>query len=210
MRSGYSRLPRATSSFKVAANELSITQAAVSHQIKSLGGVSRRRAVPPRGTRRAAHGSGARLPAETARGLRVARRRGGDDPNAPQETELLIHCATGVHRALADAGAWRILRSAEPRIELRVFGSSKMVDAGALDSGALVGNLDLRDDVSGVEIHLGGGTYPGYRADHLFDVATVAVASPELVRGDPPLEQPADLGAPNAPARRRHGPRGPR
>src|SRR5258708_39666820 len=81
----------------------------------------------------------------------------------------------------------------EPHIELRVFGSSKMVDAGALDSAALVGNLDLRDDVSGVEIHLGSGTYPGYRADHLFDVATVAVASPELARGDPPLEQPADL-----------------
>src|SRR5260370_41326203 len=81
----------------------------------------------------------------------------------------------------------------EPHIELRVFGSSKMADAGALDSAALVGNLDLRDDVSGVEIHLGGGTYPGYRADHLFDVATVAVASPELARGDPPLREPADL-----------------
>src|SRR5260370_19833330 len=81
----------------------------------------------------------------------------------------------------------------EPHIELRVFGSSKMVDAGALDSAALVGNLDLRDDVSGVEIHLGGGTYPGYRADHLFDVATVAVASPDLARRDPPLEQPEDL-----------------
>src|SRR5438445_324714 len=81
----------------------------------------------------------------------------------------------------------------EPRVELRVFGSSKMVDAGGLDSAALVGNLDLRDDMSGVEIHLGGGTYPGYRADHLFDVATVAVASPELARGDLPLEQPEDL-----------------
>jgi LysR family glycine cleavage system transcriptional activator len=68
-----------------------------------------------------------------------------------------------------------------------------MVDAGALDSAVLVGNLDLRDDMSGVEIHLGGGAYPGYRADHLFDVATIAVASPELARGDPPLEQPADL-----------------
>jgi len=67
-----------------------------------------------------------------------------------------------------------------------------MVGAGALDSAALVGNLDLREDMSGVEIHLGGGTYPGYRADHLFDVATIAVASPDLARGDPPLAQPAD------------------
>src|SRR5260370_1326731 len=68
-----------------------------------------------------------------------------------------------------------------------------MVDAGALDSATLVGNLDLRDDVSGVEIHLGAGNYPGYRADHLFDVATIAVASPELARNHPGLREPADL-----------------
>jgi LysR family glycine cleavage system transcriptional activator len=55
-----------------------------------------------------------------------------------------------------------------------------MVDAGALDSAVLTSNLDLRDDASGVEIHLGQGDYPGYRADKLFDVSMALVASPEL------------------------------
>src|SRR5262245_27466515 len=81
----------------------------------------------------------------------------------------------------------------EPKIELRVFASSKMVDAGALDSSALVGDLDLRTESSAVQIHLGAGQYPGHRADRLFGVAMTVVASPELVRGDLPLQRPQDL-----------------
>src|SRR5258707_7765033 len=77
----------------------------------------------------------------------------------------------------------------ERKIDVRVVSSSKMVDAGALDSAALVGNLDLRSDTSGVEIHLGAGDYPGYRTDRLFGVSTVAVASPELVKGKPPIDR---------------------
>jgi len=57
----------------------------------------------------------------------------------------------------------------------------------------MAGTLDLRDEVSGVEIHLGLGEYPGYRADRLFGVSMVCVASPELVKGEPPLREPADL-----------------
>jgi LysR family glycine cleavage system transcriptional activator len=44
-----------------------------------------------------------------------------------------------------------------------------------------------------VQIHLGAGDYPGYRADLLFGVATVAVANPELVKGTTPIREPADL-----------------
>ena len=81
----------------------------------------------------------------------------------------------------------------EAKIDVHVVASSRMVDAGALDAAALPGTLDLRSDSSGVEIHLGGGDYPGYRADRLFGVATIVVASPELVKGSPPLREPADL-----------------
>jgi len=76
---------------------------------------------------------------------------------------------------------------------VRVVSSSKMVDAGALDSAQLVGNFDLRSESSGVEIHLGAGDYPGYRADRLFGVSTIVVASPELAKGKPGLREPADL-----------------
>jgi LysR family glycine cleavage system transcriptional activator len=78
----------------------------------------------------------------------------------------------------------------EPKVQLRVFASSKMVDAGALDSHTLVGGLDLRSEASEVEIHLGAGQYPGYRADRLFAVSMAVVASPELREE---IKQPEDL-----------------
>ncbi len=76
----------------------------------------------------------------------------------------------------------------EPKVQLRVFASSKMVDAGALDSRALVGDLDLRSEASEVEIHLGAGQYPGYRADRLFGVSMALVATKEHH-----LKKPEDL-----------------
>ena len=179
-------------SFKEAANELSITQAAVSHQIKSLEeylGVELFRRS----------GRGVQL-TEAARACLPRLREGFDSLAAAvetmreraAETDLLI-TAPPVFTA-----RWLMPRLAdfakrEPKIELRVFASSKMVDAGALDSPTLVSGLDLREDVSGVEIHLGVGHYPGYRADHLFGVSMTAVANPDVVKGKPPLRTPADL-----------------
>ena len=179
-------------SFKDAANELSITQAAVSHQIKSLEeylGVELFRRA----------GRGVQL-TEAARAC-LPRLRDGFDALAAAvemirergaETELVI-TAPPVFTA-----RWLMPRLAgfaklQPKIEVRVVGSSRMVDAGALDSSTLVSNLDLREESSGVEIHLGNGDYPGYRADKLFEVSTALVASPDLVRGTPPLRAPEDL-----------------
>src|SRR5687768_5448346 len=68
-----------------------------------------------------------------------------------------------------------------------------MVYAVPLDSPTLESGLDLRDEESGVEIHLGSGHYPGYRADRLFGVSMTVVASPELVEAEPPIREPADL-----------------
>ncbi len=178
-------------SFKEAANELSITQAAVSHQVKSLEeylGVELFRRS----------GRGVQL-TEAARAA-LPRLREGFDALATaveqirergEETDLAI-TAPPVFTA-----RWLMPRLADfsrrhPKIEVRVTGSSKMVDAGALDSAVLMSNLDLRTDTSGVEIHLGGGDYPGYRANRLFGVSMVVVASPALVR-EKGLKAPADL-----------------
>jgi LysR family glycine cleavage system transcriptional activator len=179
-------------SFKDAANELSITQAAVSHQVKSLEeflGVELFRRA----------GRGVQL-TEAARACLPKLREGFDALAAAvetirergQETELMI-TAPPVFTA-----RWLMPRLAGfakrgPKIEVRVVASSRMVDAGALDSATLMNGIDLRSESSGVEIHLGAGDYPGYRADKLFEVAMTVVASPDLVKGDPPLRAPADL-----------------
>jgi LysR family glycine cleavage system transcriptional activator len=176
-------------SFKEAAAELHITQAAVSHQIKSLEeylGIElfRRQGRGVQLTE-AARASLPRLRegfAALAAAVETIRERG-------EETELAI-TAPPVFVA-----RWLMPRLAEfskraPEIDVRVVSSSKMVDAGALDSGVLVSNLDLRSEASGVEIHLGAGDYPGFRADRLFSVSMALVASPDLT---PPLREPADL-----------------
>jgi LysR family transcriptional regulator, glycine cleavage system transcriptional activator len=179
-------------SFKEAASELHITQAAVSHQVKSLEeylGVELFRRA----------GRGVQL-TEAARACLPRLREGFDALAAAvemirergAETELVI-TAPPVFTA-----RWLMPRLAdfsrrEPKIEVRVVASSKMVDAGALDSSVLMNDLDLRDETSGVEIHLGSGDYPGYRADKLFEVSMAVVANPDLVKGDPPLKRLEDL-----------------
>jgi LysR family transcriptional regulator, glycine cleavage system transcriptional activator len=179
-------------SFKDAAAELHITQAAVSHQIKSLEehlGVELFRR----------EGRGVQL-TEAARAS-LSRLREGFDALAAAvetihergaETELVITAPP------VFAARWLMPRLAEfsklaPHIEVRVVGSSRMVDAGALDAAALTSDFDARGERSGVEIHLGAGEYPGFRADRLFGVAMVLVASPDLATGEPPLREPADL-----------------
>jgi LysR family glycine cleavage system transcriptional activator len=179
-------------SFKEAASELSITQAAVSHQVKSLEeylGVELFRRA----------GRGVQL-TEAGRACMPKLREGFDALAAAvemihsraAETELVI-TAPPVFTA-----RWLMPRLAdfakrEPDVEVRVVGSSKMVDGGALDAPALISSLDLREESSGVEIHLGAGAYPGYRSDKLFEVSMTAVANPEVVKGPPRLEQPQDL-----------------
>jgi LysR family transcriptional regulator, glycine cleavage system transcriptional activator len=179
-------------SFKDAAVELHITQAAVSHQIKALEeylGVELFRRA----------GRGVTL-TDAARACLPRLREGFDALAAAvemirergDESELVI-TAPPVFTA-----RWLMPRLAdfskrEPKVELRVFASSKMVDAGALDSTALVGDLDLRAETSAVQIHLGAGEYAGHRADRLFGVSMAAVANPALVKGAPGLKTPADL-----------------
>lgn len=176
-------------SFKEAAVELHITQAAVSHQVKSL-----EEYLGVQLFRRSARG--VQL-TDAARACLPKLREGFDALAAAVETirergeeaELVI-TAPPVFTA-----RWLMPRLAgfskrEPKIELHVFASSKMVDAGALDSSALVGDLDLRMETSAVQIHLGAGSYPGHRADRLFGVSMAAVASPDL---EPGLNAPQDL-----------------
>ena len=176
-------------SFKEAAAELHITQAAVSHQIKSLEeylGIELFRR----------EGRGVQL-TEAGRASLPRLREGFDAlPAAVEmirergaETELVITAPP------VFAARWLMPRLAEfsklePQIEVRVVGSSKMVDAGALDYASLASDLDLRSETSGVQIHLGAGHYPGFRADRLFSVSMALVASPGLA---PPLREPADL-----------------
>jgi len=176
-------------SFKEAAAELHITQAAVSHQIKSLEELL-----------------GVELFRREGRGVQLTEAARASLPRLREGFDALAAAVEAIHERSAETelvitappvftARWLMPRLADfsrraPDIEVRVVGSSRMVDAGALDAAAPMGDLDPRGESSGVEIHLGTGDYPGFRADRLFNVAMVLVASPDL---SPPLREPADL-----------------
>ena len=178
-------------SFKEAAVELHITQAAVSHQVKSLEEYL-----------------GVQLFRRTARGVQLTDAARACLPKLREGFDALASAVEMIRERGGEAGLaitappvftarWLMPRLAdfskrEPKIELRVFGSSKMVDAGALDSTNLVGDLDLRTESSAVQIHLGAGRYPGHRADRLFGVSMAVVVNPDLV-GNGGMKTPADL-----------------
>ena len=179
-------------SFKEAANELSITQAAVSHQIKSLEEYL-----------------GVQLFKREGRGVQLTEAARAALPRLRERFDALAAAVETIHLRADETdlqitappvftARWLMPRLAdfakrEPKIDVRVVSSSKMVDAGALDQPLITTNFDLRSESSGVEIHLGSGDYPGYRADKLFSVSTIVVASPDLVKGRPGLAEPADL-----------------
>jgi LysR family glycine cleavage system transcriptional activator len=178
-------------SFKEAAAELHITQAAVSHQIKSLE-----------------EQLGVELFRRAGRGVQLTEAAKASLPRLKEGFDALAAAVETIHERSAETelvitappvftARWLMPRLAEfsgraPDIEVRVVASSRMVDAGALDSAQLMGSLDLRGETSGVEIHLGTGDYPGSRADRLFSVSMALVASPDL---QPALREPADLAS---------------
>lgn len=165
-------------SFTRAAEELFVTQAAVSHQIKAL---------------------------EEFLGLKLFRRR-NRSLLLTEEGQSYFLDIKDIFSSLAEAtdkvlersakGAltislppsfaiqWLVPRLAdfnaqEPDIDVRI----KAVD---LDEGSLTDDVD-------VAIYYGRGNWPGLRADKLYQECLIPVCSPQLLTGSKPLETIGDL-----------------
>ena len=177
-------------SFKQAAEELSITPAAVSQQIKTLEhqfGVKLFKR----------HNRGLSLTSAASLGL-PSLSRGFDGliqgveliRNAQQEPKLCIWMAPSF------ASKWfipRLHRFAErhPEIDLDISASPNLVESAASASAIPVENF-RRNNVD-IAIRFGKGDYPGCRVDKLFSVSAIPLCSPQLMRGEHPLKTPQDL-----------------
>ena len=165
-------------SFKRAAEELHVTQAAVSHQVRALEAqlglalfvrLHRALELTPAGARY--------LPA-----LSDAFDRLDDATHAlrarPRTPRLVLSVVPsfGANWLVPRLGRFRALH---PEIDLVVLSSSELVDFA-------------RDGVD-VGIRFGPGRYPGVRADLLMAEEYLPVVSPKLARGKRPLRSPADL-----------------
>jgi DNA-binding transcriptional LysR family regulator len=164
--------------FTLAARELRVTQAAVSHQIKNL---------------------------ETDLGLRVFHRLNGKvklteegerlfrsvviglEQNANTVSELKRHAARPhltIAATLSFAGFWLMPRIATfrdefPHLDLRFVAAD--------------GELDLAGEAIDLAVKYGDGNWPGFRAELLFRPDVFPVCSPSLLSAGKPLRSLSDL-----------------
>ena len=165
-------------SFTRAAEELSVTPAAVGHQVKSLEDFL-----------------GARLFHRHNRAIELTEVGRELLPPLGDAFTRLQEAVLRVHRRLADrplvvsivpafGGKWLLrrldrFRELHPGIEIRIDATDRVVDFD-------------REEVD-VAVRYGDGNYPGLRVDRLLDEEAFPVCSPALLEGPHPLREPADL-----------------
>jgi len=165
-------------SFTRAADELFVTQAAVSHQVKALE-----------------EHLGIRLFRRLNRALLLTEEGQSYLPAVSQALDLIDDATRRLRRAdergtltvsalPSFAARWLVPRlgrffAAHPDIDVRIAPSPALVDFE-------------RDDVD-LAVRYGKGRYPGLRTHHLFGEEMFPVCSPALMEGDHPLREPRDL-----------------
>jgi LysR family transcriptional regulator, glycine cleavage system transcriptional activator len=176
-------------SFRRAADELNVTPAAISHQVKALEEYL-----------------GVKLFRRLVRGLELTgtaqacmgKLRDGFDALATAVEMMRTHDTGGtldLGIAPSLAVKWLMPRihsfvSTYPDIDVRIAASSGMID-GRRDPSGHRANID--SDEPHVEIRFGAGQYPGFRVDKLFSVSVMPMCSPRLLDSEHPLERPEHL-----------------
>ena len=178
-------------SFARAAEELHVTPAAVSHQIKALekhAGVTlfrrRNRAIELTDAARACLPKlrGIRLPGEAAERLRKC-----------EEGDTL-----SVSVAPSLASKWLMPRlyrfvTAHPDVGVRISASTRLIDLRHRKLAGTMEQIGPRQDDADLCIRFGSGEYPGCTATRLFPVSIAPMCSPRLAQAEPVLRRPEDL-----------------
>jgi LysR family transcriptional regulator, glycine cleavage system transcriptional activator len=165
-------------SFTKAAGELSVTPAAVSHQVRTLE-----------------EELGVRLFWRTSRAVRLT--RAGESLRTGVGEGLGV-IADAVDQIRGDDGRRTLTVTSSPSF------AAKWLVPRLERYRQLCPDVDVRIDVSerlvdfaredaDIGIRFGSGSYPGLRADRLSDEAVFPVCSPKLLQGEHPLRHPRDL-----------------
>jgi len=165
-------------SFTKAAQELNVTPAAVSHQIKEL---EDQIGVP--------------LFQRTSRHMQLTRH---GQILRPAITDALDGLTRALQRIRESENPKQIRVTASPSIAAKwlvprldrfletVPGADVRIDVSS-------SVLDFERDEVDVAIRFGDGNYPGLAVDKLFQDTVFPVCSPELLKGEKPLREPRDL-----------------
>jgi LysR family glycine cleavage system transcriptional activator len=179
-------------SLKRAAQELSVTPAAVSHQVKALEDYL-----------------GVKLFRRMNRALELTPVARAALPKLREGFDSLAHAVAAL-RPQPDSGQvtmsaapsfatrWLMPRlhrffSAHPEIDVRVSARLRRARQGGQHSTAERATIENWLEESDVAILYGHGDYPGFRVDRLFTLTVAPICSPQLLHGDHPLRRPQDL-----------------
>jgi LysR family glycine cleavage system transcriptional activator len=179
-------------SFKHAAQELNVTPAAISHQIKLLEDylgvalfhrLSRGLELTP-----VAHAALPKLSEGfDALGEAVVRMR-----PQPDSGQLTVSVAPSF------AARWLMPRlhrffAAQPDLDVRITARTRLLNKRGQDNAVERATVENWLEASDVAILYGHGDYPGLRVDKLFALTLAPICSPQLVHGENPLRRPQDL-----------------
>lgn len=181
-------------SVKKAASELSVTPAAVSHQIKALETYL--------GVQLFQRRNRALMLTEAARAS-LPKLREGFDNLALAVERMRVHTGGGmlmVSAAPSFAARWLMPRlhrffESHPEIDVRISARLRQVSrGGGRGVAAERASVDAWLTDSDIAILYGRGDYPGFRVEKLLDLAITPICSPRLLT-DPshPLLRPGDL-----------------
>jgi LysR family glycine cleavage system transcriptional activator len=179
-------------SLKRAAEELNVTPAAVSHQVKALEdyvGVALFRRLN-RGLELTAAARAA-LPQLTEGFEGLAR------AVAQMRPELDSGRLT-VSVAPSFAARWLMPRlhrffERHPDVDVRITARTRLLNRRGQDNAVERATVEHWLEESDVAILYGHGDYPVYRVDKLFPLTLAPICSPQLMHGENPLRQPQDL-----------------
>ncbi len=178
-------------SFKHAAEELHVTPAAVSQQIKSLE-----------------NHLGTPLFRRLTRALELTEAGARLLPGVSAGFACLAAAVEGVARPVASrhlritvppafAGRWLVHRlhqfsDLHPEVDLVLGTEANTVDAPEAED-VEADLVALRDGEVDLEVRFGRGHYPGMRTDLVLEVSYVPVCHPDLLKGEHPLDTASDL-----------------
>jgi LysR family transcriptional regulator, glycine cleavage system transcriptional activator len=179
-------------SFKRAAEELSVTPAAISHQIKALEDYV-----------------GAALFQRLSRGLELTPAASAALPKLSEGFGALADAVAHM-RPQPDSGEltvsvapslavrWLMPRlhrffAAQPDLDVRINARTRLVNKRGQDNAVERATVETWLENSDVAILYGHGDYTGFRFDNLFALTLAPICSPQLVHGENPLRRPQDL-----------------
>lgn len=178
-------------SFTKAADELFVTRAAVSHQIKNLEEYLGFPLIE-RNTR-----SISLTPAAEV-ALPKLREGFNNLSDAVHQMKLnLAHGSINVWMTPSFASKWLVPRlhdftKKHPEIDMQITGNARLIDSSGKTSLSM--EELFRNNEVDVAIRFSSGSYPGYKVNKLFSVRAIPLCSPELLNDpDKPLNSPEDL-----------------